>query len=573
MEPLLVIAHVARELNEREVEREALALGERVDEGRFNVALLGQFKRGKSSLVNALIGSAVLPTGIVPITAVPTVVRHGERMSARVRMRGTDWVDIDAAVLEQYVSEEHNPENARGVRAIEVISPAPLLARGMCLVDTPGISSVFAGNTAATEEFLPHVDVALVVVGVDPPLTGDELSLVEAVARHAPAVLVVLNKADRFGDAERAQAAAFASRALSARLDRPVGPVYEVSATDALRAAGGPRASTGTFGWSALRAALADLEHTSARQLVRQAHDRGVARLARQLRAEIDERRAALVRPIEASERHVADLATALGEVENRLGELAPLFSAEQQRLERLFAARRGAYLQAALPAARVALDEQLDTLPRRTGPRFRDDALALARRIARERLEPWLAAEHEDAEREFAEGARRLVSHANQFLQRVRAIAPELLARLPDELPAETGFVVPSRYYYHEITPLVQGSPVQFLLDVVRPPGRVREGVRRDAASYLQALLEMNSTLVENDISERVLESRRVLEAGLRALLGRVAESSARALELARAARAGGETAVEADLARLDRSRCMLDTLSDVSPSTDTDT
>jgi hypothetical protein len=232
----------------------------------------------------------VLPTGIVPITAVPTVVRHGERLRARVRMRGTDWVDIDAAALEQYVSEEHNPENARGVRAVEVISPAPLLARGMCLVDTPGISSVFAGNTAATEEFLPHVDVALVVVGVDPPLTGDELSLVEAVARHAPAVLVVLNKADRFGDAERAQAAAFASRALSVRLDRTVGPVYQVSATNALHAANHDSASAATFGWSALCAALADLEHTSGRQLVRQAHDRGVARLARQLRAEIDER-------------------------------------------------------------------------------------------------------------------------------------------------------------------------------------------------------------------------------------------------------------------------------------------
>lgn len=573
MEPLLVIANVARELNEREVEHEAVALGERVDEGRFNVALLGQFKRGKSSLVNALVGAAVLPTGIVPITAVPTVVRYGDTLGARVRMRGTEWVDIDAASLEEYVSEEHNPENTRGVRAVEVISPAPLLARGMCLVDTPGISSVFAGNTAATEEFLPHVDVALVVVGVDPPLTGDELSLVEAVARHAPAVLVVLNKADRFGDAERAQAAAFASRALSARLDRAVGPVYEVSATNALRAVGRKDSSTGSFGWPALCAALSDLERTSGRQLVRRAHDRGVARLARLLRAEIDERRAALVRPIEESERHVTDLASALGEVENRLGELAPLFTAEQQRLERLFAARRGAYLQDALPAARVALNEQLDALPRRTGPRFRDDALALARRIARERLEPWLAGEHEDAERAYAEGARRLVMHANQFLQRVRAIAPELLARLPDELPVDTGFGVPSRYYYHQITPLVQGSPLQFLLDAVRPAGRVREVIRRDATSYLHALLEMNSTLIENDISERIAESRRVLEASLRTLLGRVAEGSARALELARTALAGGESAVQADLARLERSRCMLDTLCEVPPSTDTNT
>jgi hypothetical protein len=73
--------------------------------------------------------------------------------------------------ISDYVSEEHNPENSRGVAAVEVFVPAALLACGMCLVDTPAIGSVFAGNTAVTRAFVPHIDAALIVIGADPPIS------------------------------------------------------------------------------------------------------------------------------------------------------------------------------------------------------------------------------------------------------------------------------------------------------------------------------------------------------------------------------------------------------------------
>ena len=63
----------------------------------------------------------------------------------------------------------------------------------MCLVDTPGLGSVFAANTAVTQAFLPHIDAALVVVGADPPLAGEELALVEAVGHQVHNLILVLN--------------------------------------------------------------------------------------------------------------------------------------------------------------------------------------------------------------------------------------------------------------------------------------------------------------------------------------------------------------------------------------------
>ena len=173
------------------------------------MACVGQFKRGKSTLLNALIGKPILPSGVVPVTAVPTILRFGESLGARVRLRNGEWTDIAIAAIEEYVSEVRNPENSKGVAGLEVFVPSPLLAEGMCFVDTPGLGSVFAGNTAATHAFLPHIDAAIVVIGADPPIARDELALVESVAKEIPDILFVLNKADRVTKPERDAAVFF----------------------------------------------------------------------------------------------------------------------------------------------------------------------------------------------------------------------------------------------------------------------------------------------------------------------------------------------------------------------------
>ena len=85
---LLRLAEFARELHSDHVFEDASGLAERVSEGRFYVACIGQFKRGKSTLLNALLGDRVLPAAVLPVTAVPTVVRYGRARSARVRFRG-----------------------------------------------------------------------------------------------------------------------------------------------------------------------------------------------------------------------------------------------------------------------------------------------------------------------------------------------------------------------------------------------------------------------------------------------------------------------------------------------------
>lgn len=313
---LRTLARLADEAGARALAAAADALAERLREGRFYVVCVGQFKRGKSTLLNALVGETVLPTGVVPITAAVTVVRYGERLAARVRFGERDWEECEPRALATYVPEEQNPGNEKGVTGVEVFVPSALLASGMCLVDTPGIGSVSEANIAATRAFVPHIDAALVVLGVDPPISGEEMALVQDVARQIRDLGFVLNKADRQSDTERREAIGFTERVLAERLGRSVGPIRQVSAAERI-ARSGPRRD-----WHGLVETLQSLAKESGAHLVRSAERRGVTMLIERLMRELDEQRAALVRPIEESEARVEALRSAAAEAERSMVDL-----------------------------------------------------------------------------------------------------------------------------------------------------------------------------------------------------------------------------------------------------------
>src|ERR1700733_13233896 len=136
------LAELARVLGSETVSEEAEEIAARIAQGRIYVACVGQFKRGKSTLLGALVGDRILPTGVVPVTTVPTIVRYGPSKAARVRFHGGSWTAINPENIAQFVSEEQNPENAKGVAGVEVFCDSPLLATGISFVDTPGLGSI-----------------------------------------------------------------------------------------------------------------------------------------------------------------------------------------------------------------------------------------------------------------------------------------------------------------------------------------------------------------------------------------------------------------------------------------------
>lgn len=224
--------------------------------------------------------------------------------------------------------------------------------------------------------------------------------------------------------------------------------------------------------------------------------------------------------------------------------------SASRLRAQR---ARRQSFLAHAVTAASAELSANIGALPPEFGPRLRERAFDHARIGGRRWLEPFLANERAAAEQVYRGAADRFVALANEFLEVISSAGAEGFDQLPQRLPEETSFRVASRYYYRELTPLVRGTPLRATLDMLRPHRRMIVAARRDAAAYLKRLLEMNSKLVENDLTERILESRRRLEGEIHALLRSVISTAQRVLNRARLVHAGGTSAVEAAIARLD--------------------
>jgi predicted GTPase len=545
---LLELAALAAELGSEHVASEAGELAARLMEGRFFVACVGQFKRGKSTLIGALIGEPILQTGFVPVTAVPTVIRFGSVKRARVRSNRGGWLEIGLHELEQYVSEEHNPENIKGIAGAEVFVPSPLLATGMCLVDTPGLGSVFSGNTATTRAFIPHIDAVLVVTGSDPPLAGEELALVDSMAEHVTHLIVVLNKADKASEAEKAAAIAFTQRQLQKRLQHSSELVFEVSATERLAGYGPER------DWDRLIRTLEKLVQDSGQDLVRTAGERGIQRLSEGLLAIVGEHRDAMLRPIEESERRVAAMKQTVDETERSMRDLGYLLMGEQHRLSDFFLERRRSFLAEVIPKAREDFEQILRAAPHTLGSVHRRYAMREAQVIARRTVVPWLLTEQEEGERRYREVGRRFSAMGNDFLVKLCAAGIPELGRRLHSLDPETGFRVRSEFRFREFIEIAQpASPLRRLGDVLLGILGLRKWIDRDAKWFLGWLFEVNSSRVQNDVLNRIEESRNRLEAEIRKLLREVSRVAEQALARARKAQSEGASSVEAGIQLLD--------------------
>jgi ribosome biogenesis GTPase A len=543
----LRLARLGEELGAPSIAEDGNRLAARVGEGRFYLACIGQFKRGKSTLINALIGTPILPVGFIPVTAVPTVIRYGGQPRARVQARDGSWQDVPVSDMHQYVSEEFNPENTKAVAGVEVFVPSALLSTGMCFVDTPGLGSVFTNNTAATHAFIPHIDAALVVFGADPPLAGEELALVETVGKEVQNLILVLNKADRTSDAERAAAKAFTIKVLEKRLKRPVGQVFEVSAAERMDNRGPER------DWAKLLAALDELVQVSGHQLLQEACDRGIERLSEQLLAIITAEREALERPLEESERRIAAMKQTIADAERSMREVEFLWIAEQRHLSDLFVERHKAYLASIWPQALEEFDRTVASLPRRMGPTFRYAVMRNAQEIARRDIQPWLTAEQTEGEKEYRQVATRFVQMANDSLKELADAGVRELAQLPHALDPEIGFRVRSEYRFRDMIEIAQpASPLIWLADLVLGLVGASLVIEREGREFLARLFEVNCSRVQNDILNRVQESRDRLEVEIRKLLHEISRIAVEALSHAREAHAAGDPAVQAALARL---------------------
>jgi len=209
-----------------------------LETGSFTMAVLGQFKRGKSTLVNAILGESLLPTAVLPLTSVITVITHSDKPEVTVVYQNKEALLIGKNELADYVTEKGNPKNIKKVERVEVNLPSDFLSRGITLVDTPGIGSVYHHNTDIAYQFLPDVDAALFVISADPPISDAECRFLEESAKYASKFFFVLNKTDYLEAAEVRELLDFSKNIIlqktgNAYADAPIVPMSAKRALEA----------------------------------------------------------------------------------------------------------------------------------------------------------------------------------------------------------------------------------------------------------------------------------------------------------------------------------------------------
>jgi len=188
----------------------------------LNVAIFGRFKAGKSSFLNHLLGRPLLPVGAIPVTAVVTEMEYGPRDRAEVVFRGGRVEAVPPGDIGGFISEAGNPGNLKQVARVRVELSAMERYRGIRFVDTPGLESVLEHNTEASLDWLPNVGLALVAVGVDPPLSQHDVELIRTLGRYTPNISLLLTKIDLLEDGERQQVEDFVRRQLARRGEREI---------------------------------------------------------------------------------------------------------------------------------------------------------------------------------------------------------------------------------------------------------------------------------------------------------------------------------------------------------------
>lgn len=172
------------------------------------VVAVGEARRGKSSLLNALLNEAdtLFPVDINVCTNVVTIVRYGETERIVVTIgdssvkEGVRQETITRAQIPDYVSEQGNPNNYKNIQSVYAEIPNDLLKEGIVFVDTPGVGSLNIEHAETTYGFLPNADILLFVSDTLSGLTESELDFLKNGYDFCKNIVFPLTKKDMNAD-------------------------------------------------------------------------------------------------------------------------------------------------------------------------------------------------------------------------------------------------------------------------------------------------------------------------------------------------------------------------------------
>jgi signal recognition particle receptor subunit beta len=477
---------------------------EKLQTQAFNLVVFGEFKRGKTTFINALIGQDLLPSAVVPLTSVVTILHYGPLTQIEVEFSDEHREVYPPERLIDYVTERGNPQNVRQVKVVRVAVPSPLLRNGLQLVDTPGVGSVYDHNTEATRGFLEQVDGAILLVASDPPISRGECEFLMEMRPHVSRLFVVQNKVDQLRPPEAAESLEFTAGVLCEVLGEEGVRVFPLSAREALEA----QLARDTQRWqqSGLPEFVAELRrfqsHEQAQTLVRSVV-RNALEVAEDERLGLDLEQQAMHMTLEEIEQRSADFHRRRDQLLTQRQDDTTLIRAAArkliaQTLQQDYEQER----QNRKPELRDCFAhwtrEQQDASVSELGQRGN----LFIRQTLRDVLTQWRQAEEKRLEQQLAGTLERFTTRANEALAAIHDLAREVFELPPRSIETVGYLAARSRFRWQdwrwETRPGLSGSVLGGLL-----PGAHERALR----SIEQTLLDEHDSAcgrLRHDFAER---------------------------------------------------------------------
>lgn len=481
-----------------------LSLEKKLASNQLQIAVLGQMKRGKSSFINALLGEEILPTGVLPVTAIITKIRYGPLPNAAiVYTTGGLREQVDLSTLADYITEAGNPGNKKQVASVEIAYPSPFLEDGIILIDTPGIGSTHAHNTRTTEDYLQHIDAGIFVLSVDPPITEVESQFLRNLKGDIPKLFFILNKIDVVSSDEIAEIMRF----LKSELDRQQissPEIFPLSARKALQQKREGGCASDISGLSIFEQRLRTFLSDEKGQVLVRSVALDVLHLARTLKfAAAIGVRARAMGPEELERKRLV-LNRLLEQTGLQLNELKVLlrqYTSEMiARVERDLTTQ----IETSVSVLRQHLREFQIQHPKETGRSFATLLESFLKGEVESIFRAWRTQEDEEVQTQLNLLSSRFANQANEILKHLQQAAGSLFEVPVENISVECQLRVESHLYY-------KVEPVFYSLDsflLVLPRFLLRPIVLRKINDKVWQLLDMNAGRIRYDYLERLQSS-----------------------------------------------------------------
>jgi len=498
------------------------ALSEKLLKNRFNLAVLGQMKRGKSSFINALLGAELLPTGILPLTSVITRVKYGTTPAAEIFYTTGQSEPIAVGSLHEYITEAANPGNRKQVASAEVTYPSQFLGMGVDLIDTPGIGSTHLHNTSTTEDYLTEVDAAIVVLSVDPPITAVESEFLRRIRLDVPRLLFVINKTDMATPAEVEAVRRFLENELRNHIGVKSPELFPLSARQAMQELREQKRNKSS-GIEQLTARLDYFASKEKEQTLLQSVALDMLRIADTLRftAMVGERAKSMSGEDLDSRKRA--LEAALSRADQELKDLRHLLRQDTATIIARIESDLKDYVDQATPGVRG----RLKTFRREHSKETREQLGALLDQFMLSEVEAvfedWREQEDERVHKELAALSGRFVERTNAVLERLQDAAGALFDVPVSHVTFTSVLSVESRLYYH--TDHVFQHQLDRLIFAL-PKFLLRRIVFSRMLTYIDTELDRNAGRIRHDYLLRLEKSVATFEKELKAAVAIVADN-----------------------------------------------